>query len=192
MTPHDDRNSVNWETVTTTVIKALRQRLGDGPGLMEAERFAGSAIGSAFRQMKKGTLELMPPEQLVRWLIDVAYHKYVTAIRHSGVERRHQGAVAERQSNETQERLEREAASAAAREEVDNLFAQATREERIVLEARLTGRTQAQIADAIAKLPKRKGKCSQATVSNIWQGLCKRLKSLDRGAEEFGERDDRH
>jgi hypothetical protein len=183
VTPEYNGDNLDWDTIARTVLEALRRRAGNRPGLLEAERFADSAIRTALRRMQEGALEPMPPEQLVCSLIKAAHRKYIDAVRHSEVERRHQGAVADRQAKETRGRLEREAAEAAAREEVSELFARATPEERIVLEGRLAEWTQVQIADAIAKLPERKGKCSQATVSNIWQRLCQRLKTRAEGTE---------
>lgn len=180
MAPQDSIENLDWDTIARTVLEALRQRVGHGPGLLEAERFAYSAIRTALRQMQKGELAPMPPEQLVGWLIKVARRKYIDAVRHTGVERRHQEAVAERHENEGPGRLEREAAE----EVVSQLLEQATPEERIIIEGFLAGRKQTEIADDVAKLPHRKGKCSQATVSNIWQALCERWKTRAEGTEE--------
>jgi hypothetical protein len=115
----------------------------------------------------------------------VAHHKYVSARRHAEVERRHLHPLAERQERDTQGRQERAAAEAAAREEVSRLLEHATPEERLVIVGHLNGRSQAQIADDVARnVPGRNGKCSQTTVSNIWRRLCERWREQAAAAEE--------
>jgi hypothetical protein len=168
-----------WDAILRRLVAALRRRFPEHADTLAAEDAATSAIRTLLRQMQEGRQPPLPPDELLAWLIRVGCCKYVDRYRHDDVERRHAESVgrhaatirdrpAEEDSDDILERW---------RQAVDAVYEQATPEERIVLDGKREGRSQAEIADAIARaIPERKGRCSQPTVSRLWQDSCARLK----------------
>jgi hypothetical protein len=168
-----------WDAILSRLVAALRKRFPEHPDPLTAEDAATSAIRTLLRQMQEGQQPSLPPDELLAWLVGVGFRKYANLYRHDDVERRHAESVGRHAATIRDRPAEEEDGDDTLerwRRAVDAVYEQATPEERIVLDGKREGRSQAEIADAIARtIPERKGRCSQPTVSRLWQDLCARL-----------------
>jgi DNA-directed RNA polymerase specialized sigma24 family protein len=182
--PFDD---LNWDAILSRLVAALLRQFPEGPGLPAAQDAAVSAIRTLLRQVRDDGRPAPPPDELLAWLVRVACRKRADQYRQTSLELRHAESVGRHAAALREQAGEEEGDRLWARlcQELDSLHENATREERIVLDGKREGRSQADIADTIAReVPERKGRCSQPTVSRLWADLCTRLKRRLAQAED--------
>jgi DNA-directed RNA polymerase specialized sigma24 family protein len=174
-----DRNAPEWPVIAERVVAALLRTFGSRKGGISVEQFAQAALQTCWRRLDQGcdpTLEgIQDINDLIGWLIRVARHRGLDALRRAEREREKRRELERRREGPAQE--SQSLTADVAENIVAEFAATLVLEEKLVLQGMLEGQSDAAVANRIAAEAKeRKGKCSRTTAQNLRKQLEKRLK----------------
>jgi DNA-directed RNA polymerase specialized sigma24 family protein len=150
----DDTWKIVLDLIAPRVMMAVERRCGADRRWFSPKEMADSACRTLFRRLRAGdprTLSLDTWDQLMSWMVRVAYNKYVDILKRNASER---NAAANKQAltDQAETDWQKEEAIALATEEVMVLFnSLGDEEERFIFNRKLDGATEVEIAAALTE-----------------------------------------